>query len=100
VDSTSLGLDALALQQIMSLATFANALQSSGAEVTGRSIYNYLAEEPGLQIWPDGAEVQCGASASYPSVCTFTLPFAEYAGDGRVTTVPGLEAVSSLELLP
>jgi ABC-type branched-subunit amino acid transport system substrate-binding protein len=100
VDSTSLGLGALALQQIMSLATFANAIDGAGDPLTGRSLYDYMATTSGLQIWPDGAAVECGASASYPSVCSFTFPFAEYAGDGRVTTVPGLEAVSSLELLP
>jgi Periplasmic binding protein len=99
VDSTSLGLGGLALFQIMSLATYAQAMDAAGDDVTGRSLYEYLAGTPGLRLWPNGAEVQCGASAAYPSICSFTFPVAEYR-DGQVSTVPGLEAVSSLDYLP
>ena len=99
VDSTSLGLGGLALFEIMSLATFAHDMQAAGQEVTGQSLYDYLKATPGLRLWPNGAEIQCGASAAQPSICSFTFPFAEYK-DGQVTTVPGLEAVSSLEFLP
>jgi branched-chain amino acid transport system substrate-binding protein len=99
VDSTSLGLGGLALFEIMSLATWANMMSADGDDITGRSIYDYVANTPGLQLWPNGAEVKCGASTAQPAICSFTFPFAEYK-DGKVTTVPGLEAVSSLEYLP
>jgi branched-chain amino acid transport system substrate-binding protein len=99
VDPTSLSLGGLALFQIMSLATYAGTMQAAGEEVTGRTLYDYLATATGLRLWPDGAEIQCGASASYPAICSFTFPVAEYK-DGNVTTVPGLEAVSSLDYLP
>lgn len=99
VDATSLGLGGLALFQIMSLATYAQMMETAGEEVTGRSLYNYLAETPGLNLWPNGAEVQCGASPAYPTICTFTFPVSAYS-DGQVSTVPGLEAVSSLDFLP
>lgn len=99
VDPTSLGLGGLALFEIMSLATFSLDLVESGEEVTGRALYEYLGSTSDLRLWPNGSEIQCGASPAQPTICSFTFPFAEYK-DGEVTTVPGLEAVSSLEFLP
>jgi len=99
VDPTSLSLGGLGLFEIMSLATWSNMMAADGTEITGQSIYDYVGATSGLQLWPNGAEIQCGASAPQPAICSFTFPFAEYK-DGKVTTVPGLEAVSSLEYLP
>ena len=33
-------------------------------------------------------------------VCAYTFPFGEYQEGGGVLTVPGLEAVSSIDYLP
>ena len=70
-----------------------------GVEVTGASIYEYLATGEGLELWPAGTPIESGAAERYPSICTFTYPFAEYV-DGQVLTIEGLEEVSSLEYPP
>lgn len=55
---------------------------------------------PELTRWPDGSLVECGLATDYPSICAYTFPFAEYQEGGGVLTVPGLEAVSSIDYLP
>ena len=100
VDSTALGLGGLALFEIMSLAVYANTMQADGQEITGASLYDYLKTTKGLMLWPGTGAVECGLSPDYPAICSFTFPFAEYTAGGKVLTVPGLEAVSSLKYLP
>ncbi len=100
VDSTSLGLGALGLFEIMSLAEYADALHDAGTEVTGSAIYQYLKSSPNLTLWGSGAAVHCGASEKYSSICSFDFPFAEYLPGGKVATIAGLETVSSLDYLP
>lgn len=100
VDSTALGLGGLALFEIMSLATYADTMQADGQDITGESIYAYLQTTPALKLWPGNGAVDCGLSADYPSICSFTFPFAEYQAGGQVLTIPGLEAVSSVDYLP
>jgi branched-chain amino acid transport system substrate-binding protein len=100
VDSTALGLGGLGLLMTMSLATYSNMMAADGTEVTGQSLYDYLGSDADLNLWPEGAEIACASSPTYPSVCSFTFPFAEYTESGEVLTIPGLEAVSSLDYLP
>ncbi len=100
IDPTALGLGALGMIETMSLAVFANKLAESGTAVTGKSLYKYLQTAKGLHLWPNGAEIECGASAKYPTICSFTFPIAEYKAGGKVETIPGLEAVKTVDFLP
>jgi branched-chain amino acid transport system substrate-binding protein len=100
VDSTALGLGALSVIEIMSLAMYANAIKAGGKDVTGKSLYDYLGTTTGLEQWPSGTPVECGTSAKYPAICSFTFPVAEYTEGGKVETIKGLEAVSALDYLP
>ena len=100
IDPTALGLGALGMIETMSLAEFADILQATGVAVTGESLYTYLQTAKGLRLWPNGAEIECGASAKYPTICSFTFPIAEYKAGGKVETIPGLEAVKTADYLP
>ncbi len=100
VDSTALGLGALGIFEIMTLAVSANIMAAEGTEITGASLYDYLGAAEDLILWPGGAAVDCGAAAKYPAICSFTFPFAEYMAGGEVITIEGLEAVSSIDYLP
>jgi ABC-type branched-subunit amino acid transport system substrate-binding protein len=100
VDSAALGLGALALFEIMSLATYADMLQANGKPVTGASVFAFLGSTKGLKLWPGQGSIDCGVSPKYPTICSFTFPFAEYKAGGEVLTIPGLVAVSSREYLP
>ncbi len=100
VDPTAFGLGALGMVGIMTLADFANAMVANGDEVTAQSLYDFLKASRGRPAWPAGAQMECGASPTNPSVCGFTGPVAQFNAGGGVTTIPGLEAVSSLNYLP
>ena len=100
VDATALGLGGLGVFLIMSTAVYANIIAADGGEVTGASIYEFLGTAEGLTLWPGNGQIDCGAAAKYPSICSFTFPFAEYQAGGDVVTIEGLEAVSSLDFLP
>jgi branched-chain amino acid transport system substrate-binding protein len=100
VDSTALGLGALGLTMMLSIAVFGNRLAGDGAEVSGRGIYDLLGTADDLTSWPGTTPIDCGAAPAYPAICAFIFPFAEYREGGEVTTIPGLEAVSALEYLP
>lgn len=100
VDSTALGLGALGIFEIMSLAVYGDMMQTAGKKVDGPSLYSYLETAKDLTLWPGGAPIACGSAPKYPSVCSFNFPFAEYQKGGKVVPVKGLESVSSKELLP
>ena len=100
VDATALGLGGLGMIQTFSLAYYADLMAADGQDVTGQSLYDYLGSTKGLTIWPNGAEIACGSSEKYPTICSFTFPVAEYVAGGSVATVEGLEAVSGLAYLP
>ncbi len=100
VDPTALGLGGLGVIMVMSLAVYGSAVVDEGGELTGMSLYDYLGTTPGLEQWPAGSLVECGTSEKYSAICAFTFPFAEYVEGGEVLTVPGLEAVSSIDYLP
>lgn len=100
VDSTALGLGALSVIEIMSLAVYGQMMQAEGTEVTGESLFEFLGTSTGLEQWPSGTAVECGSAPAYPTICTFTFPVAEYVEGGQVLTIPGLEAVSARDYLP
>jgi branched-chain amino acid transport system substrate-binding protein len=100
VDPTALGLGGLGMFMMMSLAEYSNRMAAEGVEVTGDSLYEYTGTTSGLTFWPGDTVIECGASPNYPSICSFTFPFAEYLEGGDIITIPGLEAVSSLPYLP
>ena len=100
VDSTALGLGGLGVVGMMSLAEYSNIMAANGDEVTGASLYEFVGGSTGLQQWPGGAAIECGASATYPTICAFTFPVSEYVAGGSVETIEGLEAVSAKPYLP
>ncbi len=100
IDPNALGLGALALNMAMSLAEYSNRIAADGGDVTGASLYEFFRAGSGLRQWPDGAPIECGRAAAYPTICAFTFPAAEYQEGGDVVTVPGLEAVSAFDYLP
>ncbi|MGB8857803.1 MAG: ABC transporter substrate-binding protein [Ilumatobacteraceae bacterium] len=100
IDSTNLGLGALSVIEMMSLAMYANAMQANGDAVTGQSLYDFVATAKGLVQWPSGSAVECGIAEKYPTICSFTFPVAEYVEGGSVKTIEGLEAVSAKDYLP
>ena len=100
IDSTALGLGGLGVIQLMSLAEYSNIMAADGQDVTGASLYDFLGSSTGLRQWPGGAEIECGASPTYPTICAFTFPVSEYVAGGTSMTIPGLEAVSAKPYLP
>lgn len=100
VDSTSLGLGALGLIGIMSLAKYADMMAADGDEVTGASLFDYLGTTTGLTQWPGGSPIECGSAAKYPTICAFIFPVSEYVAGGSIETIAGLEAVSAKDYLP
>jgi hypothetical protein len=100
VDATALGLGALGLIEVMSLAEYADIMNAKGAATTGASLYSFLGSSKDLTQWPSGSTVQCGAAAKYPSICSLTFPISEYVAGGSIKTIAGLEAVSVLAYLP
>ncbi len=100
VDQASLGLGALGLYLVMSVGVYGNQIAASGGDVTGTAVYDLLATSEDLKLWPGTSPIVCGAAPAYPSICSFTFPFAEYVAGGEVRTIEGLEAVSVLDHLP
>jgi branched-chain amino acid transport system substrate-binding protein len=100
VDSTALGLGALAVIMTMSLAMYSNMMAADGLEVSGAALYQYLQDSTELGLWPAGTPIACASAAAYPAICSFTFPVAEYQEGGAIVTVEGLEAVSSRDYLP
>ena len=100
VDSTALGLGALGMILIMSLAKFSNMMDADGQAVTGQSLYSFVETAKGLTQWPNGSAIECGTAEKYPTICAFTFPVSEYVEGGKVMTIEGLEAVSAKEFLP
>ncbi len=100
VATSELGVGALSLIGIMSIAMWAGMIEANGDAVTGASIYEFLGTEPGLTSWSSGAPIECGVAENYPSICSFTFPVAEYVEGGSVMTIEGLEAVSAIDYLP
>ena len=96
---TSIGVGALAITELMTLARAANMVAEAGGEVTGQSVYDALAGE-GLRTFPNDTAITCGLVPAYPSVCSFEFPIGEYIAGGEVRTVPGFESISVVPYLP
>ena len=100
VDTGALSLGALGVQGVMTLAEHANRMKAKGTKVSGPSLYSYIKASRGTVVWPSGAPMECGAVPSYPAVCAFSFPVAEYTKGGENITIPGLESVSTKDYLP
>ncbi len=96
----TLGLGALGITQLMSLARVANDVAATGDEVTGRAIYERLATSDDILDFPNDSPLQCGLSEAYPSICAFSFPIGTYGADGEIMTVPGFELKSVIDYLP
>lgn len=59
-------------------------MAAAGEEVTGQGIYNFLSTAEDLRLWPGTSPYACGAAPDYPTICSFTFPFAEYAEGGEL----------------
>lgn len=99
-DATSLGLGALGVTQIMTLARVANRVAADGGEVTGASIHDALASATDIRNFPNDNLLACGLAPDYPSICSFEFPIGEYVEGGEIRTIPGFEAISVVDYLP
>jgi branched-chain amino acid transport system substrate-binding protein len=98
-NSTELGLGGLSVTGLFSLAGIANMIADDGGDVTGASIYDTLGASDGAVNWPDAFPFSCGAAPEYPTICNFIFPIATYLADEGIQTVPGFEALDTLEFL-
>jgi branched-chain amino acid transport system substrate-binding protein len=96
----TLGLGALGITQVMTLARVANSIADGGGDVTGQAIYDVLGSTTELLNFPNDSLLGCGSSATYPSVCSFEFPIGRYGADGEIETVPGFEAFNVAAYLP
>jgi branched-chain amino acid transport system substrate-binding protein len=99
-NSTELGLGALGVTGLLTLATVANSMAEGGDEVTGASLYETLGASDGIVNWPDGNPLACGSVPSIPTICYFTFPIATYLSGEGIQTVPGFEAFDTTPYLP
>ena len=99
-NSTELGLGALGVTGLLSLATIANAMADDGEEITGASIYETLEASDGAVNWPDANPFACGAAPAFPTICNFIFPIATYVPGTGIETVPGFEALDTTPYLP
>ena len=98
--AVSLGVGAIGITQIMSLARVANRIAEEGGEVTGSSIYERLGTSNDILNFPNDSPLECGASPTYPSICNFEFPVGEYVAGGKIVTVPGFESFNVVAYLP
>ncbi len=96
----SLGLGALGITQVMTLARVANAIAADGGDVTGAAIHDTMASTTEIRAFPNENSLACGTAENYPSVCSFIFPIGAYVAGGEIETVPGFEAVDVVEYLP
>ena len=98
--TVSLGLGALGITQVMTLARVANRIAADGGEVTGPAMFDYLSTATDLRDFPNDNLLSCGLAESYPTVCSFEFPAGQYVAGGAIETVPGFEAFSVVPYLP
>jgi branched-chain amino acid transport system substrate-binding protein len=99
VDVTSLGLGGIGIYQTMSAAMYANMLQAEGTDPTAKAVYDLMKSSKDLTLWPGGLPVECGKSTTYPTICTFILPYGEIK-DGKLVAVEGLKEIDTTSFLP
>lgn len=97
---SSLGLGALGITQLMTLARVANRIADDGGDVSGAAIYERMGTSTDILNFPNDSALQCGFSATYPSVCNFEFPIGTYQAGGEIITVPGFESASVVDYLP
>jgi branched-chain amino acid transport system substrate-binding protein len=99
---SDLGLGSLSPIVVFTVAAAANDLAESGAEITGAAIAEHIKANPdgSLHLFPEGAQLTCGAAEAYLSVCDLSLFAGEYVGDGKIEFVEGLERFDVTEYLP
>ncbi|MFK7917615.1 MAG: ABC transporter substrate-binding protein [Ilumatobacter sp.] len=97
---SSLGVGALGITQLMSLARVANDIAADGGEVTGAAIYERMSTSTDILNFPNDSPLTCGSSEAYPSVCNFEFPIGFYEAGGQILTVPGFESASVIDYLP
>ncbi len=100
VNGASLGLGALGITQVMTLARVANSLAADGGEVTGPAIYEALQTSTDMRSFPNESLLQCGHAAAYPSICSFEFPIGEYLEGGELRAIPGFEHTNVVDYLP
>ena len=96
----SLGIGALGIQAVMTVARVANQVLAEGGDVTGQAIHDRLLASDGLEHFPNGDPVTCDSSDTYPSVCSFETPIGQIADDGTLESVPGFVSTPTLDYLP
>ena len=99
-NTSQLGLGALGINGLLTLANVANLVVEDGNEVTGASIYERLQGSDGVLNWPDGNPLSCGAAPAYPTICNFVFVMGQYSAETGVMTVPGFEALDTTDYLP
>ncbi len=97
--ASSLGVGALGITQVMTLARVANRLADDGEAINGQAIFDALGARSDLLTFPNNTPIACGLVAAYPSVCSFDFPIGEFVGGGEVRTIPGFEAVSVVDYI-
>lgn len=97
--SASLGLGALGITQVMTLARVANSIAADGNAVTGQALFDAL-RTTSVRTFPNDNAVSCGLAAAYPSICAFEFPIGEYVAGGEIRTIPGFEGFSVVDYLP
>jgi branched-chain amino acid transport system substrate-binding protein len=99
-NSTELGLGALGVTGLLTLASVGNSMADGGVDVTGASLYETLGASDGVVNWPDGNPLACGSVPTIPTICYFTFPIATYLSGDGIQTVPGFEAFDTTPYLP
>lgn len=67
-------------------------------DITGLGIIEAFRAGRGVQLG-NGLPAPCGQIPAYSSVCTFSIPFAEYTAEGATPAFEG-EMISAVDLLP
>lgn len=99
-NTSQLGLGALGINGLLTLANIANLVVEDGDEVTGAAIFERLQGSDGVLNWPDGNPLSCGAAPAYPTICNFVFVIGQYSPETGVQTVPGFEALDTTDYLP
>jgi ABC-type branched-subunit amino acid transport system substrate-binding protein len=98
--TASIGLGALGISLLMTLARVANDVAADGGDVTGPAIYGALATATDVRVFPNDTLLACGLSTTYPSICSFEFPIGEFVAGGTIRTIPGFESISVVDYLP
>ena len=96
----SLGIGALGITQVMTLAGIADTIEAAGGDVTGPAVFDALKTSTDFRSFPNDSLLQCGLASAYPSVCSFEFPIGEYVEGGELRVIPGFENTNVVDYLP